>query len=302
MPEPQEFTSYLRPQQEPKFWTILLVQLGLFVMGSGLGLLLYMSLCTLMGWDPQLSIGADASPAERWQVRLQFGLAHLFGFLGSALMVLRIFYPGKVQSYLQSEKQPGMINLGLGLLLMMVSLPLVMYSLNLNQLIPLPESMKAAESQAEEVLKGVLKMDNLAELMANLTLVAILPALGEEMVFRGVVQGQLMRRISNPMTAILLSAAIFSTAHFQFEGFIPRMMLGFFLGWLYWQTRNFWVPVACHFFNNGLQVLAQFFYARQMSTIDLEKDIQVPWPFALMSAFMVWAVMRLIWRQNRALE
>ena len=302
MPEPLEFSIPPRPQEEPKFWSILLVQLGLFIMGSGLGVLVYMSICTVMGWDPQLTIGADATPAERWQVRLQFGLAHLLGFLGSALMVLRIFYPGKVTNYLRSEKAPGLGNLGLGLLLMLVSLPLVMYTLNLNQQLPLPESLKIAEAQAEEVLKGLLKMDNLAELLANLSLVAIFPAIGEELVFRGVVQGQLMRRIAHPISAILLSAAIFSAAHFQFEGFIPRMLLGFFLGWLYWQTKNFWVPVACHFFNNGLQVVAQYFYARQMSSIDLEKDIAVPWPFALMSAFMVWAVMRTIQQQNRALE
>ena len=72
------------------------------------------------------------------------------------------------------------------------------------------------------------------------------------------------------------------------------MLLGFLLGWLYWRTRNFWVPVAGHFFNNGLQVLGQYLYGKEMSSIDLEKDVQVPWEFAGISVFMTWAVMRLI--------
>jgi hypothetical protein len=140
-------------------------------------------------------------------------------------------------------------------------------------------------------------MENMWELLANLTLIAILPAIGEELVFRGVIQQQLMRRIQNPWMTILLASVIFSAAHMQFEGFIPRMLLGFILGWLYWKTQNFWVPVLCHFFNNGLQVIGQYLYKQDLSTVDLEKDIQVPWQFAAISLFMIWAVVRLI-QQN----
>lgn len=177
---------------------------------------------------------------------------------------------------------------------MAVSMPLVLYVLNFNQQLPLPELFKSAGEQAEEALKGLLHMDNVAELLANITIVALLPALGEELVFRGVVQQQLMRRISNPWLAILIASAIFSAAHFQFDGFLPRMMLGYLLGWLYWQTRNFWVPVVGHFFNNGMQVLGQYLYGKEISSVDLEKDIQVPWEFAAISAFMIWVVVRLM--------
>jgi membrane protease YdiL (CAAX protease family) len=178
-------------------------------------------------------------------------------------------------------------------------MPLVLYSLTLNQQFPLPEMFKVAGEQAEEALKGLLHMENWSELLVNMVLIALLPALGEELVFRGVVQQQLMRRIANPWVAMLISAAIFSAAHFQFDGFLPRMLLGFLLGWLYWRTRNFWVPVAGHFFNNGLQVLGQYLYGKEMSSIDLEKDVQVPWEFAGISVFMTWAVMRLIGQLNK---
>jgi membrane protease YdiL (CAAX protease family) len=74
------------------------------------------------------------------------------------------------------------------------------------------------------------------------------------------------------------------------------MLLGFLLGWLFWKTQNFWVPVLAHFFNNGLQVVGQYLYGKEVSSVDLEQDIQVPWPFALISLFLVWVTMRFIWQ------
>jgi len=284
----------------PRARLVLLSQIMLMVIGSGIGVMLYYIICLIAGWDPSVMLNADSAAPARWQVRLQLGLTHLFGFLVAGSVTVWIFYRGITQTqtswpdYLQSRRWPRGTELLLGILLMAVSMPLVLYSLTINQQLPLPELFKLAGEQSEEALKGLLHMDNWAELLVNIILIALLPALGEELVFRGIVQQQLMRRIANPWVAILVSAAVFSAAHFQFDGFLPRMLLGFLLGWLYWRTRNFWVPVAGHFFNNGLQVVGQYLYGKEVSSIDLEKDIQVPWEFAAISAFMVWAVMRLI--------
>jgi uncharacterized protein len=125
------------------------------------------------------------------------------------------------------------------------------------------------------------------------TIMALIPAIGEELVFRGILQQQLMRKLT-PIVSILLAGAIFSAIHFQFEGFFSRWLLGALLGWLYWRTQNFWVPVAAHFFNNAFQVVAQYFYASDLSTMDLEKDVEVPWFVAAISVFLIVVVMRFI--------
>lgn len=295
-----DFPPVIPALPEPRARLVLLSQIMLMVIGSGIGVMLYYIICLIAGWDPSVMLNADSAAPARWQVRLQLGLTHLFGFLVAGSVTVWIFYRGITQTqtswpdYLQSRRWPRGTELLLGILLMAVSMPLVLYSLTINQQLPLPELFKLAGEQSEEALKGLLHMDNWAELLVNIILIALLPALGEELVFRGIVQQQLMRRIANPWVAILVSAAVFSAAHFQFDGFLPRMLLGFLLGWLYWRTRNFWVPVAGHFFNNGLQVVGQYLYGKEVSSIDLEKDIQVPWEFAAISAFMVWAVMRLI--------
>lgn len=300
----QEFPPSTPSLPQPQVRLVLLAQIGMMFFCSGIGVLLYYFICTIAGWDTSATLSADSPMAERWQVRLQLGLTHLFGFLVAGSVTVWIFYRGITQTamswpdYLKTRHWPRWTELFLGILLMAVSLPLVLYSLSINQQLPLPELFKEASAQAEEALKGLLHMDNGAELFANIAIIALLPALGEELVFRGVIQQQLMRRIANPWVAILVSAIVFSAAHFQFEGFLPRVLLGFLLGWLYWRTRNFWVPVVGHFFNNGIQVVGQYLYGKEMSAIDLEKDVQVPWEFAAMSAFMVWAVMRLIGQQT----
>jgi membrane protease YdiL (CAAX protease family) len=239
-------------------------------------------------------------------MRLMVGLSHFTTFIVAGLGTVWLFYRGNRfragdwRDYLGLRRFPGGTMIGLAILLMLVSLPFVLYAYTINKALPLPESFRLMEQQTTEMIKGLLRMDNGWELLANLTIIALLPAIGEELVFRGVLQQQLMRRMANPWLALVVSAAIFSFIHFQFEGFLPRLLLGLLLGWLYWQTRNFWVPVIAHFFNNALQVGGQYLYGRELSTVDLEQDIEVPWYYAVLSLFMIWAVVRLI-RQNTAI-
>ncbi len=301
--EQQEIPAIAITPYEPRVRVVLLTQMGLFIVGAGIGALLYQAVCLAMGWDAELTLTPDAIPSERWQVRLQLGLGHLFAFCASGWFTVWVFYRSLTgvlpdwPDYLRIRTTPSIKTAGLAVLLMAVSVPLVLYSMNINQMIPLPEVFKGMEDQTAQIIKGLLQMDHLGEFLANLTIIALLPALGEELVFRGVVQQQLMRRIANPWLAIVVSAAFFSMVHLQFEGFLPRMLLGGLLGWLYWQTRNFWVPVIAHFFNNGIQVAGQYLFNNKITSIDLEKDITVPWEFALISAFMIWVVVRFI-RQN----
>jgi hypothetical protein len=293
---------------QPPAWMVLLTQFGLFLLGGGTSVFVYIAICAVLGWDASLALHESSPMTDRWQVRLQLGLGHVLGFLVSGWLTVWLFYRSITlkrpdwTDYLKIRQLPAPGAVLLGVLLMIAAMPLILYTLQINQQLPLPEMFTAAEAQAETALKGLLQMENMTELLANLVLIALLPALGEELVFRGVLQQQLMRSMKNPVAAILLSAAVFSAVHVQFEGFIPRMALGFLLGWLFWRSGNFWIPVICHFFNNGIQVVGQYLYHQRVSTIDLEKDISVPWEFAAISAFLVWVIMRLIHKRYPSSE
>jgi uncharacterized protein len=287
----------------PPVRMVLGVQLIFSMLLAVLAQMVFTLIALLAGWDADAaggSIGADAAPAERWQLRLMLGMNHLFMFIAAGCATVWVFYRSAHRGlphwadYLQIRRPPRALMVGLAVLLMLCSAPLVLCLLQLSKALPLPEAFRQMEDSTAEMLKGLLQMDGPAELLANLTIIALLPALGEELVFRGILQQQLMRRMSSPWAAMALSAAVFSAVHLQFEGFLSRWLLGMVLGWLFWRSRNLWVPVAAHFVNNALQVLAQHAYHQKVSTVDLEQDVQVPWQVALFSAFLMWAVARVV--------
>jgi hypothetical protein len=286
---------------------VLLATFAACLLGALAALMAYQGLALVFGLDDSTtaaSLTSDATAFERYQVRLLLGLSHLGTFVVSGAMVLYIFYRyyrpenGGANTdwrfYLGTNAAPGATTTGLALLLMAVSIPLILFSLELNKALPLPESLRLMEQDTNEALKALLVMDTPWELLANITIIALIPALGEELIFRGLLQKQLLRRMANPWAALLLGAAVFSFIHFQFEGFVPRLLLGLLLGWLYWRTGNFWVPVIAHFFNNAIQVAGQYLYGKDLSTVDLEQDIAVPWYAAAASVLLVLGVARML--------
>ena len=113
--------------------------------------------------------------------------------------------------------------------------------------------MKELEETAQALTDKMTNVDTIGGLLLNLLVIALIPAVGEEMTFRGVIQQSLTRRM-NPHIAIILSAAIFSFFHFQFFGFLPRLFLGILLGYMFYITGSLWTSILMHFVNNGASV------------------------------------------------
>lgn len=293
----QEYTEdEVCRQREPQVWVVFAGLLLVSLLFALLGGALFQVLALLFGWDTSAMTGMllpDAPPAVRWQMRLFLAIGHISTFVLAGWLIVRHFYPPnrRALAYLRADRRPDWLLVLSGVVMMIASVPLVLFLYNINQALPIPEALLTMEEQTNDTIKALLQMDNGFELVANLFLIALLPAIGEEVVFRGVVQQQLQRRIASPWLAIIVASAIFSFIHFQFEGFLPRMLLGVLLGWLFWRSQNLWVPAAAHFANNAVQVVGQFMYHQKISTIDLEQDIVVPWPAAAGSALAVLGLM-----------
>ncbi|MBK8555342.1 MAG: CPBP family intramembrane metalloprotease [Lewinellaceae bacterium] len=294
-----------RNDRYPRVVVVLAALVGLVLLGSALGAVLSMAIGQAAGWDEALfsgSLAADAPASERWALRTILGINHLFSFVLAGWATAFFFYrnyrnergAADWRDYLGIQQWPAVKTVILACLLMLASVPLVLFLYNINQALPIPETLRMMEDNTNEAIKGLLQMDNLAELLVNLIIIALLPAVGEELVFRGVFQKQLHRRIANPWVVIVLAGAVFSAIHLQFEGFLPRWMLGITLGWLYWRTGNLWVSMAAHFFNNAIQVVAQYLYSRELSTVDLEQDISMPWYGATLSLILFLYLMQQI--------
>ena len=151
--------------------------------------------------------------------------------------------------------------------IMLVALPAINLMSHWNQQMVLPtwlsgveEWMKAKEAEAEWLTKQFMSVTTVSGLLVNLLLMAVLPALSEEITFRGVLQRLLNFQLStfNSHLAIWLTAIIFSAIHMQFYGFVPRMLMGALFGYMLVWTGSLWVPMLMHFVNNGMAVLLYF--------------------------------------------
>jgi membrane protease YdiL (CAAX protease family) len=148
---------------------------------------------------------------------------------------------------------------------MVLLLPAVSGLAALNESLHFPDFLKgfesylrAAELKAQTITEAFLDMHTPMELLGNLLLVAVWAALCEELFFRGAMQPILFRQTGNIHIAVWSTAALFSAFHFQFFGFIPRLILGAILGYMAHYGRSLWYAVWAHFINNGISVLAYY--------------------------------------------
>lgn len=117
--------------------------------------------------------------------------------------------------------------------------------------------LRDMENQAQLLSDRFLHTSSALQFLANLFVMAVIPAICEEMMFRGWLQRRLSDFTSNHY-AVFISAAVFSLIHFQFYGFIPRMIMGLAFGYIYLFTGTLWAPILAHFINNTVVVSVSF--------------------------------------------
>jgi uncharacterized protein len=182
-------------------------------------------------------------------------------------------------------------------------LPLVNAVNEWNQSLHLPAPMKDLElsfknmeDQVKKILDLIIYYDNFSQFLVIFFLIAILPALGEELLFRGIVQNQLMQIFRNPHAAIIIASFLFSFIHFQFFGFFPRMLLGLLFGYLYYWSGNILIPVCLHCLNNGLTLINMNLLKDKQTEIDLSSAQNISLS-AIIFSLVLSVVLLYIYRQ-----
>jgi membrane protease YdiL (CAAX protease family) len=154
--------------------------------------------------------------------------------------------------------------------------------------------MREMEDQNAETTEAILKMNGPVDLLVNLLVIAVTPAICEEFIFRGALQRTVFRLKSNPHVAIWLSAIIFSTIHFQFYGFIPRMLLGAAFGYIYFFTGSIWYAVFAHFLNNAFAVIAAYVLQSQNKPYTEAETMDIHWIGYVISAILTLALFKFL--------
>jgi membrane protease YdiL (CAAX protease family) len=150
----------------------------------------------------------------------------------------------------------------------------------LNKAIPLPGNLKAkfdaAEKSYADQVEMMINIKSFGGYVLSLIIMAFLPAVCEETLFRGGLQNLLSRATRSPWLAIIVVSILFSLVHFSFYGFLPRMFLGIMLGLIFYYTGNIWLSITAHFLNNALAVTVAYVVARQGKTVQeaMNEDVQ----------------------------
>ena len=272
--------------------------------GMGLGAALGTLATNAMGVDVgSIMRGEEAralSLMERQGIRWFNLAAHLFSFTFAALLIAFLAKGERSwQRFLQLDRFASVKILVMSVLLLVSVLPLIKFSNWMNANLPLPEWMISMEDSQNWLVGEVLRMEGFNEFLVALTVAAIAPAIGEEFLFRGVLQPQLQKLTNNPHLGIWLCAILFSAIHLQFVGFFPRMLLGALLGYLLWWSGSLWLPILIHFLFNGIQILGAYLYPEAMKVAVDATEIEMPsiW-LTILSLLAVGYLVKLFWEER----
>jgi membrane protease YdiL (CAAX protease family) len=195
------------------------------------------------------------------------------------------FFSGKIFDYLKLNKRPDIFLIILSAIIVVAAFPIINFLIEMNGKVSFPDSlstfenlMKELENEAQRTTLAFLSTDSFSVYLVNILVMAVIPALGEELLFRGVFQRLFHEWSKNIHVAIWISAFLFSAMHMQFYGLIPRMVLGAFLGYLFYWSGSLWLPIIAHFINNGIAVT--MFYvkgevAEKAETIGTEEGVSM---------------------------
>jgi len=198
-------------------------------------------------------------------------VANSIGLFFLPPLALAYIHRHRIGSLFRLERPPKAKVWLLVSLLFICILPSISFIGFLNGQIVFPESMRALyesllaqEQETAALTMAFLGMESYSDFLLNIFMIALIPAVGEELLFRGSLQGLIESRFNNAHLAIWVTAFLFSAIHQQFFGFFPRLLLGALLGYLFYWSRNLWIPIIGHFVNNAFAVVLAFIYPNEM--------------------------------------
>lgn len=203
---------------------------------------------------------------------------------------------------LLSVRKPQVWFLLMALFGVLTCTPFINHITQLNEMMQLPDWLKPIEdwmrSKEDENMKltqDFLKVDSLGGFLLNLLALAIVPAFGEELLFRGLIQKTIQNHTRNIHLAIWSSAILFSAIHLQFYGFFPRMIMGAIFGYFLVWSQSIFVPIICHFQNNATIVIVYYLMPDKVEEMENlgSQDLSI----SILSLLLFLGICHLMWKR-----
>lgn len=280
------------------FLTLITVLIGFVIIGS----LVVGPLVALPFFDGTITEFMEAlqnipsHPELKIPLFIMQGCATFIGLIiGPALLLLTLQRP--VTEFFKNDHL-AIKPVVLTLLTVVVFVGVNSFFIDWNSNLTLPEFLKGFEewarekkNMAEKITTFLTNFETTGQFLLALFVIAVLPGIGEELVFRGLLQKEFMKAGVNAHVSIWVAAILFSTMHMQFFGFVPRMFLGALFGYLYYWSGSLSLAMFAHFVNNALSVTALYFYKQGVLEYDLESTEALPWQVIAISAGLTTAAL-----------
>ena len=265
-------------------WSQLGIFLGLFGGGFIIGSLVMGTIGLMMGMGEGMTNGKLdwSNPRVLSVMKMIQAVSSILIFFLPAFVFALITSYRKPLAFLGLRPAPVKPMYVLAIVGILVSFPLVFWLGEINQMLPMPHWMDELEREATKQMQQFLRAENTFDVIVNVIIIALLPAICEEVCFRGALQRIIIQITKNAWAGIIVTSILFSALHLQFEGFLPRMFLGIILGAFYWFSGSLWTSIFAHFVNNAIQVVVVS-YAPQY----VDKNPAVPIYIAILSGLMI---------------
>ncbi len=153
---------------------------------------------------------------------------------------------------------------------------------------------KTTQLEYDHFIEALLSITNPIMLVLVFLMVAVMPAIGEELLFRGMIQQSLEKGFKNRWIAILISGVLFGLIHFEFYNFFALCFMGFVLGYVYSVTRNIYINMLMHFINNGTAIITMYLYKKQL--IQMNPDDSAPMYVVALAGLIMGICLVVYWK------
>lgn len=263
----------------------------------------------LFGLNSMLSIPSvnDLGNPESISILKYFQVVQSIGLFIVPPVILGFLFFGDVKEYLYLNRTIVFSTFLLVIILVVFASPFINFLGEMNSRMQLPDWlsgvenwMKDSEDKADKLTEAFLNVNTIGGLLFNIFMIAFLPAIGEELLFRGVIQRIFTNMTKSHHWGIWISAILFSTLHMQFFGFIPRVFLGVLFGYFLVWSGTMWLPIIAHFINNGVAVVAWYLISKDLISHKVETIGTTPdsYYWVAISIVLIILMMWLIKREN----
>lgn len=228
----------------------------------------------------------------------------LIAFIAPAIVGMAVLYRRPLH-VMGLDRAPSLKALALVVIFYVVSLPAMNWLVDLNAKMVLPswlsgleQAMRFAEDSAADLTKQLLDIHTIGQLIPCVFVVGLMAGLSEEMLFRGALQRTMQDSRLNEHVVVWVAAILFSAFHLQFYGFLPRMVLGAWFGYLFVWTRSLWVPIIAHTLNNSTAVVMSYLANKGVvpegagDSLGVPADGAAPW---LATASLILSIALALW-------